>query len=810
MAFQFITPAEQVNHPKLWKDFSLDSVRSARLEITGLGLYRAFLNGKRVGRDYLTPGFNDYDAYLRYQTYDVTALMQKENHLEVWLGNGWYKGRFGFGAQQYDRWGSKYFLAARLIITDQAGQETTIETDESWLAARSPILDSSIYDGETRDDNQAAGESIPCMLADVPYQPEAQFSPPIRVVEEKKPALLITPKNEQVLDFGQNLAGTLRIRTHLKKGEKMHIQTGEVLQQGCFYRDNLRSAKSEYIYISDGTEKEIEPLYTFYGFRYARIEGVEKVNPEDFTALVLCSDLKETLQAETGHALLNQLMKNTFWGQRSNFLDVPTDCPQRDERLGWTGDTQVFANTACYQMDCKDFYRKFMRDLREDQVRYYDGQLPMVSPSLRKSLGAGGAVWSDVGTILPWNVYMNYGDRALLLENYPMMRDYAEALIREDEKLGGTHLKFETRTYGDWLSMDGLTEQYTWGGTLPAYIQGVYYYHSLCLTLQAAKELGKTEDARRYAALSEEIRQALLDEYVSPGGNLTIDTQTGYILALRYGIYRSREKMIDGLRYRLRRDFYRIKGGFTGAPLMLPVLLDCGLEDDAYRVLLTEEFPGWLHCIKLGATTIWERWNSLNPDGSISGTGMNSLNHYAYGSVCEAIYSRIMGLRCVSPGWKKARIAPQISGRLGHASIRYESAAGVWEVSWQLNEDGSADLHLSVPQGAEAQVCLPSHPDELQETVGAGSHDYHWRTTRDYLHPFSMDSLLMDVLAHPEGRKLLEEMNPAFCQEAEGAGREMLVNSLEELNWQILSVLPEAEREAARRKLEKGLRAIHA
>ena len=812
MAFQFITPAQHLNHPKLWKNFSLQSMVSARLEITGLGLYRAFLNGKRVGMDYLTPGYNDYDAYLRYQTYDVTDLLQAENHLEVWMGNGWYKGRFGFGIHEYDRWGSKYYLAARLIIADQSGKETIIETDESWLATRTPILDSSIYDGETRDDNLEAGDAVPCVIADVPYQPEAQFSPAIRIVEERKPVLIITPKNEQVLDFGQNLVGILRIKTHLKKGEKMHIQTGEVLQQDCFYRDNLRNAKSEYIYISDGEEKEIEPMHTFYGFRYAKVEGVEKVNPDDFTALVLCSDLKETLQVETGHALLNQLMKNTFWGQRGNFLDVPTDCPQRNERLGWTGDTQVFVNTACYQMDCKDFYRKFMRDLREDQTRYYDGQLPAFSPSLRKSCGKGGAVWSDAATILPWNLYMNYGDKELLLESYPLMRDYVDALIREDEALGGTHLKFETRTYGDWLSMDGLTEQYTWGGTLPAYIQGVYYYFSTTLLVKAAKELGKEEDVRRYDALACDIKKSLLDEYVSPNGNLTIDTQTGYILALRYGIYRNKEKMIEGLKYRLYRDFYRIKGGFTGAPLMIPTLLDCGLEDDAFRVLLTEEFPGWFYCIKLGATTIWERWNSLMPDGSISGTGMNSLNHYAYGSVCEAIYSRIMGLRCVSPGWKKARIAPQMSGRLGHASIRYESAAGIWEVKWKLNEDGTADLHLLVPQGAEAEVILPSHPDHFTETVGAGCHDYHWVPTRDYLHPLSLDSLLMDVLNHPEGKKLLDEIKPDFSKDSQTTNQEMLVKTLRELSGNILSAIPEVKnksRDDVLRLLDQRLRQIH-
>ena len=760
MNAEFITPAVALNHPKLWKTFPAGQAAQATLEITGLGLYRAFLNGKRVGQDYLTPGYNDYDAYLRYQTYDVTALLQEENCLEVYLGDGWYKGRFGFGKNNFNLWGDQYLLWAKLTITDQKGLKQVISTDDTWLAAFSPFLSSGIYDGESRDDTRPQGDPTPCKTVSTAYQLTPQFSPPIRMRTEVKPTLIRTPKGEQVLDFGQNLVGVLRFVNRLPRGKKLYIQTGEVLQQGCFYRDNLRSAKSEFTYISDGQIKDVEQFFTFYGFRYAKVEGLDPVDPADFTAVVLCSDLKETLKCETGHPLVNQLMRNTLWGQRSNFLDVPTDCPQRDERLGWTGDTQVFADTACYQMDCKDFYRKFMRDLREDQLRYCDGNLPMFSPSLKGKGGKGGAVWSDVGTILPWCVYMHYGDRALLEESYPMMRDLAEALIREDQEAGGTHLVFTTHTFGDWLSQDGLTPQDRWGGTLPAYIQGVYYHYSLHLTALAAKELGKEADAQKYAALAEEIRQALLDEYVSPNGRLTVDTQTGYVLALRYGIYRDKEKMIQGLRRRLERDFYRIMGGFTGAPLTLDVLLDCGLEDAAYRMLLSEEFPGWLYCVKLGATTIWERWNSLNPDGTISGTDMNSLNHYAYGSVCEAIYSRMIGLKCAAPGWKKALIAPRMDGRLGHASIQYDSAAGTWKVSWELREDGTAVLLVTVPAGAEAEIHLPDHPEHMTVTVGSGDHRFTWPLTRDYLHPFSRDSLVLDLIKRPETAGIMREMEP--------------------------------------------------
>lgn len=417
MHMPFITPSAALDCPMLRRDFPSDSVKRATLEITGLGLYHAFINGQRVGEDYLAPGFNDYDAYLRVQTHDVTGLLAADNRIEVWLGDGWYKGRFGTDGGKTNRWGDKYLLAARLTI-----------------------VSCGIYDGEVRDDTHGPGQPVPCVLADVHYELQAPVSPAIHAVDTLKPTLIVTSKAEQVLDFGQNAAGIIRFVNRLPKGETLRIQTGEVLQEGCFYRDNLRSAKSEFVYTSDGVTKEVEPTFTFFGFRYAKVEGLETVNPADFTAVVLSSDLKPTLHCETSHAKLNQLMRNTFWGLRSNFLDVSTDCPQRDERLGWTADTQVFVNTACYLADCKAFYRKYMQDLRADQTRRYGGDIPAYSPSLQGEAVHGGAVWADAATIIPWHVYMNYGDIDLLRENYPMMRDYAEYLIAEDARNGGTHL----------------------------------------------------------------------------------------------------------------------------------------------------------------------------------------------------------------------------------------------------------------------------------------------------------------------------------------------------------------------------------
>jgi len=778
---RFITPEKPIDCPKIWKDFTAPAGARAVLTLMGLGLYRAFLNGQRVGREYLTPGFNDYDAYLRAQTWDVTDLLAENNRLEVWLGNGWYKGRLGLGESRgRDRWGSRYLLAARLEIAGADGSLATLETDETWLAGPSPIVDGGIYDGEIRDDTRQTGESAACVPAVYSGRVEPWQSPPIRAYAERKPVLLHTPAGEQVLDFGQNLAGIIRFVNRLPRCESLRIQSGEVLQGGNFYRDNLRSAKSEYVYTSDGVEKEIEPLFTFYGFRYAKVEGLARVDPADFTAVALSSDLEQTLRASTGHAKLNRLMENAWWGQRSNFLDVPTDCPQRDERMGWTADTQVFVNTACYQMDCKAFYRKFMRDMREDQLRYYGGDIPAYSPSVKGEAIHGGAVWADAGTIIPWNVYMAYGDQDLLRENYPMMRDYAEYLIRADAAAGGSHIVFPAFTFGDWVAQDGMTPQSVRGGTLEAYIQGIYYMHSVDLTARAAAELGEAADARRYEALAEEIRAALLAEYFTPGGNLCVDTQTAYVLALHYGVYRNEEKLLQGFRRRLQRDFYRITCGFTGTPLILSALMDHGMEEEAFRMLLTEEFPGWLYAVNLGATTIWERWNSLNPDGSMSGTGMNSLNHYAYGSVCEAIYSRVMGLRCGAPGWKRAIVSPHISARLGHAELRYASAAGVWECGWRISPEGSVTLRLTVPEGAEADVTLPDHPEGLRQTVGAGEHTWTWRPLRDVLHPFSRHSLMGDLMEDPRAAALMQKHMPARYAACLGRDSESRALRLEE------------------------------
>ena len=801
MKMQFITPQTAFDCPRFIRDFGAKGAVSAVLAITGLGLYRAELNGARVGADYLAPGFNDYDAYLRYQTYDVTELLREENRLSVTMGRGWAMSRLGPNSGDPWHWGRRYLLAARLTLTFADGHTETIDTDESWRAVRSPVTMSELYDGEHRDDTVEPGPPVACLRVETGYRLEAPLSPPIREVGQLRPQLLLTPRGERVLDFGQNFAGIIRFVNRLPRGASLLIQTGEVLQQGCFYRDNLNTALSEYRYTSDGIVKTVEPMFCFYGFRYAKLTCDAALDPADFTGIVLSSDLRPTLQCETDHADLNRLLQNALWSQRSNFLDVPTDCPQRDERLGWLGDAQVFAATACYQLDCKDFYRKFIRDMREEQTRHYAGDLPMYVPSLKGEAGPGGAVWADAATIIPWQVYQAYGDKDLLRESYPLMRDYAETLIRADARLGGSRLRFDAFTFGDWLAQDGVTDQSVFGGTEHAFIQAVYYMQSVALTGRAAEALGQHEDAARYGALAADIRRALTAEYITPGGRLALDTQTAYVLALRHGL--GGDKVKDGLRDHLRRDGFAIRCGFTGAPLMIGALLDAGMTDEAYRILFSPDFPGWLYEIKLGATTIWERWNSLDADGAVTDTGMNSFNHYAYGAVCEAVYSRVMGLQCAAPGWKKARIAPQIRGYLRRSHIRYDSAAGPYQVDWRILDDGSVTVEIQVPEGGAAEVALPDHPDHFTAEVGPGAYRYAYRPTRDYLHPFDGHSLILDLIRCPAAAQMLKEKAPALWAKAMDPRSDVRAKRLDELSWGV----PKAARAEAK-ELAEALREV--
>ena len=709
----FIKPKnKKIYSPIFTKEFNIDyneKISEGRLYITGLGLYQAFLNDKKIGNAYLTPGFNDYDYYLRYQTYDITKLIKEKNILEVHMGNGWYKGRFGidFTGKQYNIWGDQYKLCAKIIIKLKNGKEIYYETDESWKIKTSKEIFNNIYDGEIVDYTKNSEIIEDVVITREKYNLIPDFGALIVQKDILYPELYISPKKETILDFKQNMVGFIRFKGYLKYGQAINMSHGEILQKECFFNENLRSAKQELKYIGDGKKRIYEPKFTFFGFRYVLIQGLENVNPKDFEGIVIYTDLEKTINCTTDNIKINKLIKNSYWGQRGNFLDVPTDCPQRDERLGWTGDTQVFSNTACYNMDSYIFYKKYLKDLRGDQILYYRGNIPAFSPSLKKQAIDGGAVWSDVGTILPWNLYMNYGDKKLLKYYYPLMKDYVNYLIKRDHRQGNGKLILEGFTFGDWLALDGTNSETSFGGTNNGFIMSVYYYHSVDLMTKVSKELEEHQDFIKYKKLKNKIYRALLNEFFDEEGKLKYNTQTSYVLCLHYKIYKNKEIIINSFKERLQSDSFHIKTGFTGTPLILLTLFDNGMGEYAFKILYNEDFPGWLYAINLGATTIWERWNSLLMDGTISDNSMNSFNHYAYGSVCESIYSRIVGLRNISPGWKKVEIKPHINYRINRMDFSYNSISGKYVIKWKV-VNKFFYINIIIPFGCQANVEFPN------------------------------------------------------------------------------------------------------
>ena len=754
-------------HPIFSKEIApAKEMAKARLYVTGLGLYEAYIDGKKVGDEYLTPYSNNYNRWVQYQTYDITDQIARGGKLSILLGNGWYKGRFGFSAfEDKGYYGNEWKVIADVVLTYTDGTEEVIGTDESWTVTRSRIMFSNLYDGEQID---ATAPELPAeepTVCDAPKgRLEARRSLPVVAHEHIKPVELIhTPAGEQVFDMGQNFAGIFTFRVKEPAGTKIHIQTGEVLQKGNFYNENLRSAKSEYIYISDGNETVIRPHFTYYGYRYVKVEGVSDLKIEDFTGLALYSDIEMGGDVETGHDLVNQLVSNVRWGMKGNFIDVPTDCPQRDERMGWTGDTQVFSPTATFLADTDAFYSKYLHDMYTEQMDL-DGMVPDVVPSA--GVHSTACVWGDSSCIIPWNMYQFYGDKKILEDQYDSMRNWVDYISRVDGDNHGWRSVFH---YGDWLALDnpsGKTDE-VMGGTDEGYIANVYYAASAGIVAKAARVLGYEADAKTYQALCDEQFEEVKKEYFSQTGRCCIKTQTALILALKYHLSENEELTKKTLRLLFQISGDKLKTGFTGMPLMCPVLSENGMNDLAYTLLLNEDYPGWLHEVKLGATTVWERWNSLDENGDISSTGMNSLNHYAYGSILEWVFRYVTGFRVSEehPGSRHLLIAPTLNWKLKRAKGSYHSAAGTYETSWELADPSHVTVKVTVPFGCTAEIVLPLVSQETLADqsnplfadvrdgkcfVGAGTYEVSYETTKPAKKMYSTYTPIQELVNNPE------------------------------------------------------------
>lgn len=737
------TPFQKSVHPYINKDFHIPGkIKSARAYISGLGVYELEVNGVKVGNEYLAPFYNDYSEWVQYQTYDITELLvEGDNVVGGLLGNGWYKGRFGFVDKLAELYGEKFAFICELDITLENEKRLVFGTDESWLCHPSPIIDSSIYDGEIYDANKEVEgwSTINCDTSEFKNAKlitptwgalQERLSPPLIITERIKPVELITtPAGEMVLDFGQVLTGWIEFKCNLHKGAKVFIQHGELLQEDNFYNENLRTAKAEYTYISKGEPAYVRPHFTFYGFRYAKIEGIENIQLDDFIACVIHSELDFLGKINTSNEKINRLFENALWSQRGNFLDVPTDCPQRDERMGWTGDAQVFAATASFNMYTPAFYDKFLYDMYFKQ-KNLGGSVPHVIPDIldrimnmvnnEESKEHGSCAWGDAATIIPWVQYLFFGDKGLLKKQFKNMTAWVDYIKSIDEEYcEGRRLWEHGFHFADWLALDNPDKTSSFGGTKPYYVASAYYYYSSKLTAKAAEVLGKEEEKEYYSKLSKEVKKAIQRKYF-PEGDITENTQTAMALALYMDFVpeEHKTKLVTKLKDKLESNNIHLDTGFVGTPYLCPALSDNGLSEYAYTLLLNEDFPSWIYEVNMGATTIWERWNSVLPDGNVSDTGMNSMNHYAYGSIVEWMYRYMCGINPTeaSPGFKEAVIKPITDNRFSWIESEYLSAAGLYKSSWK-REGNKTVYQITVPFDAKAKFILAKKGNEAKVMV---------------------------------------------------------------------------------------------
>lgn len=779
----WITPnAGKKLQVSVFRDFKVTKpVSKARIYVTGLGLYELFLNNKKQGQECLLPGFCDYGSWIPYQTFDL-KLEEGMNRLEIFLADGWYKGWYGL-RKTSENYGDRLACIAEIKIDYTDGSHQTICTDTTWKARKSPVTYSGIYPGEVFEPGLDRSEILDTKIIDLDkdlLQP--RLDPRILVQKELVPTEIIhTPAGETVLDMGQNMVGWLQFHCHAPAGKKLYFQFGEILQNGNFYRDNLRSAPAEFTYISDGVPRNVRQHFTFYGFRYAKISGWEgNLSLDDFRGLVIYSEMEDLSTFETSNPLVNKLFENTKWGMRSNFLDIPTDCPQRDERYGWTGDAQIFSGTACYNMDTYAFYAKYGYDIFCEQKKL-GGAVPDVVPVAGYCDGTISTAWGEAGTIIPWNVYLHSGDKGILRRQFDSMRMWVDYIKRQDDKYGAKRLWQTGFHYGDWLALDGNYEGGVFGATDPFLISSAYYYYSTCIIAKSAKILGKKDEANYYKDLSDQIHDAFIAEYFSPTGRLCVDTMTAYVVVLYMGLTPdfAYEKVKAGLLNKLARNKYHLETGFVGTPYLLRVLSDNGMNDLAYHLLLEKGYPGWLYEILMGATTIWERWNSVLPDGSISGTEMNSLNHYAAGSVVEWMFRDMLGILPdeAHPGFSTFTLAPKPNFSIPCVKGSLLSASGTIRSGYRI-ENGQITIDVTIPFNTEANLILPdSDADSLSivleskegiltmeqiktDTVlslSAGSYTFTYHPTRPYRKIYTLDSLMTELNGNPKTKAILDK-----------------------------------------------------
>lgn len=710
-------------------------VKSARLYATALGNYFFSINGQKVGKDYLAPGYTSYESQLQYQVYDVTDMLAKENTLVAVVSGGWAIGLFGFSGAAA-AYGERQLLLAELRLIYEDGTEEVIGTDSTWGVTKDGAYkEAELYNGVVYDANVDV-TAVTCKPADVTqlkYHPNiiATYGTLSYMQEELKPIEQhVSKKGGAIYDFGQNFSGIVKLKINkATKGQFINVRHAEVLIDGEIFTSNLRKAKARIDYICRDGKQEFIPNLTTMGFRYIRVQGIEPENVE-VSAFVVSSVSEAKGTFECSNANINQLQSNIYWGGRSNFVDIPTDCPQRDERMGWTGDIAVFASTACYNFDMSRFLDKWLMDLIADQGR--GGGIPMVIPKGGYKVPTFAlAGWGDCATLVPWALYIASGNLKLLRRQYTSMKKLIKA-----EKFWASFLSVGDKAYvwkwpfqfGDWLAYGEEMKMWTYKGK---WLATAYFYNSCMILAKIAKLLGETGDEEKYLKLAQRIKTAYRNVFTNGKGKLKFEFESAYVCPIYFGMVEGEEKqnMGDNLARLVRERNYKLGTGFLGTPYLLFALSDTGHFEEAYKVLLQEECPGWLYTVKAGGTTIWERWDALKPDGTVNLDdpskkeintssanidpedqalkSMISFNHYAYGSVGDWLYRRVIGIEAKSGGYKTFKIAPQPGGALTYAKGSVSTPYGKIVSDWKI-DNGKFSIKVSVPVGTECELTLPN------------------------------------------------------------------------------------------------------
>lgn len=748
--------------PRFRKTFELEGrVKSARVYASALGIYSLSINGCPVSGDLLSPGWTSYGARVQYQTWDVTDLLRPgENVVSATLADGWYRG-YLVSSSNRNVFGQRLALMMQMHIRLEDGTERTILSDESWKTHEDgPIRYADFYNGICYDARlETPGwEEIGFDDSDWRSAAVLKHSKLVLIAQEDQPVrrlltlapigIITTPKGETLLDMGQNMVGWLKFRVKGPEGHTVMVQHGEVLDQdGNFYNDNYRSAKAEIVYTLKGGETEtFEPNHTFFGFRYAKlINWPCEVRAEDFEGVVICSDMEVTSGFECSDERVNQLFSNIQWGQRGNFVDVPTDCPQRDERLGWTGDCQVFARTACINMDSHKVLAGWLKDVLADQRA--DGAVPHVVPNVLGRDGYGSAAWGDAVTIVPWTLYQCYGDKRVLEETYPAMRRWLDFIDSQSDGYlwdAGEH-------FGDWLGLDAQEGSYV-GATDKTLIATAFYAYSTRLTMQAADVLGYEKDKLELSQLLKRIIRAYRREFITPNGRLAVRTQTAYVLTLYFDLAEEidRPRMAHELVELIGECGGHLSTGFVGTPYLCLTLTEAGAHDVAGQLLMKSDYPSWLYPITRGATTMWEHWDGIKPDGSFWSRDMNSYNHYAYGAIGEWMMRALAGIDMVRPAYGELLLHPRPIEELSFVSAWQKTPYGKVRCEWRI-EDSLHTVSCAIPAGTTALLVLEQaelyqvtesermlsetagvvrawqSDDDVMIELGSGKYTFKWR-----------------------------------------------------------------------------------